>query len=631
MCGIVGFWNPEGVSPSLLTHIEPEHLVRSLNHRGPSSEHHAVFKNSKGLPKAMLGTARLAIIGLENGEQPIASPCGRWFVSMNGEIYNHNTLRRECIGNDHTPLNDSDTSVVAALLSFLPLDRVIDRLRGMFALAIYDTRTDYIRLYRDRVGQKPLYWTKIADTIVWSSELRTLESVRKNSNVRMRLNDSAISNLLSFEYIPAPLTIWEDIHKLQPGQYLHFGPETSPSTVFYWNLTGQSTITGSSRLHWEQSIQMALRSATQLRTEADVEVGTLLSSGIDSTTITSLASSIHPSIKSFSIAIDADGFSEQMEIEDNILHLQKAHNIDSKILRFNEEDFRYTLEQVLEHMDEPLADSSLIVTWFLFEQIKKQGLNCVLSGDGADEIFGGYPTYRAAQLLQMRSRFPNLGLRSKLSPLVQRIPSSTKGITWEMMLKRFCSINQDGSLPWWKEHQLWMGAWDPKELLHSENIWDVTESWANLATSDRVGNAMFLDHRMYLSEGVLAKVDRASMAHGVEVRSPFLDHHIIDLVNQVPLKFKINRFGDKQILRSLFPELPKHIRHRKKKGFGSPTAQWMMNARQSTFKNLPERVESWIPPKTLKKYIKEHKEGSHNHRRQLWSALILGEWLERHH
>lgn len=630
MCGIVGWWNPNGVATELRPFLYGAALVNQLAHRGPSSQAHKILTNEEDTQTCMLGTARLAIVGKHHGSQPVQSPCGRWWVSMNGEIYNHPTLRRECKGNGVEPGNDSDTAVVAALLSFLPLSCVLERLRGMFALAIFDTHLQEVHLLRDRAGQKPLYWMELPDkTLMWSSEVRVLEKLRRDAGLRLTYNPTAIAQLLCFEYVPAPLTMWKEIQKLQPAQHLH--QQVSDRNIrFFWDFPQQTLETGSSRLHWEESLYLALRSATQLRLQADVEVGSLLSGGIDSTTITALASELHPNIRSFSVGIDAPGFSEQSAILENQQTLQTSNALNSTLWTFTRDDFERTLDAVFEHMDEPLADSSLIVTWFLFEQIQKLGVQCVLSGDGADELFAGYPTYQAAHWMQRAPRLPRLGLRATLAPFIQRIPANPNGVSWEEMLKRWTTVNTDRRKPWWKEHQLWMGAWFPSDIQHANGIWDIAEFWSAHCQSDRVGNALFLDQRLYLAEGVLTKVDRASMAHGIEVRSPFLDHHIVELTSQIPLAFKLNMRGNKQILRGLLDSLPKTVQNRKKKGFGSPVAQWMLSKYTRKLDTLPGQLSHWISPTVLNRCILEHREGSHNHRRRLWSAICLSEWMTRH-
>ena len=606
MCGITGFYSPKGRQ-----NIALAEMVQSLAHRGPDAQESKVFHQGER-PVAGLATARLSIVGLDNGGQPVSDPTGRWWVSLNGEIYNHQTLRREAIGNDVHPENDSDTAVIAALLSFLPIERVLDRLRGMFGLAIYDKETHRIWLYRDRMGVKPLYWIRDTDgTLFWSSELRALKELHSH-----QVNALAVQHLLCFEYIPAPLTIWEGLQKLQPSMVLS-QQGTEHSLEPYWQFPVQNPDSGGSIIHWQKSLRMALESATQLRLQADVPVGTMLSGGIDSATITYLASLKQPNIHSFSVIIEEDGFTEEDAIRQNL----EALPVTPHLHHFRKDDFLENYEKIKAHLDEPLADSSLLVTWFLFSKIQEFGIRCVLSGDGADEVFGGYPTHLAHQFLPDGFRIP-CTLRKKL----KYIPSSTKGVSWDYMLKRFADSHQP---EWWKRHQLWNGAWFPWEVNGTEDLWSIAQNHAQHAGSDKAGRALFLDQRLYMAEGVLSKVDRASMAHGVEVRSPFLDQYIISMAADIPMEHKINRHGGKQILRSLLPDFPVKMQRRKKKGFGSPIGTWLRTDFAHLLDNLPEALEAWIEPAVLQRTIQEHLSGKTDHRRRLWTAIMLRDFLEQ--
>ena len=606
MCGITGFYSPNGLSFHRLPH-----MVSSLKHRGPDAENFRLFTQSQR-HLAGLGTARLSIVGRENGEQPVSCPTGRWWVCLNGEIYNHQALRREAVGNGVEPLNDSDTAVISALLSFLPLEKVIERLRGMFALAIYDKQEHQVWLFRDRMGVKPLYWTQDQDgTLYWASEVRALSGLHSH-----QINDLAVQHLLCFEYIPSPLSIWKNVHKLQPAHFLH-QKQREITQQEYWDFPIQNPEAGGSKLHWQKSLRLALDSATRLRLQADVPVGTLLSGGIDSATITAIASQKQRNIHSFSVAIEEEGFNERSAIEENLQHF----SVQSQIFSFSKKHFLPIFEKMTKHLDEPLADSSLLVTWFLFQQIRRKGLKCVLSGDGADEIFAGYPTYLAHKYLPSHFQFPTI-----LQPLLHKLPSSTQGVSWDYMLKRFAQSHEDS---WWKNHQLWSGAWFPSEVSSQEQLWNIANFWSQKAGTDRTGRAMFLDQRLYLAEGVLSKVDRASMAHGVEVRSPFLDHHIVSLASDIPMALKLNHRGGKQILRSLLPNLSPNTQKRKKKGFGSPIALWLQQDDADLCSKLPEKLSTWINPTLMKKTIAEHKSGKIDHRRRLWSAIILERWLSR--
>ena len=637
MCGITGFWSPSNPHflsvPNSVSSDQLTKMVMQLKHRGPDQQEQILFQNQpfqKQYGSVGMGTARLAIVGLDGG-QPISSPDQQWWVSMNGEIYNHPTLRRECIANGVTPLDNSDTAVVAALLQWLPLEHVIDRLRGMFALAIYHKNAHNLWLFRDRMGQKPLYWMQYQHGILWSSELRVLQPFSKKE-----LNPNAIAHLLCSEYVPAPLTVYQDIHKLPPATQLH---ANTLESSHYWQFPVQTTVRSGDFEHWRKSLHLALHSATRLRLQADVEVGTLLSGGIDSTTITHLAQSCQPNIQSFSVSIPQQGFDEKEAIQENI----QSWHLQNHLFSFQVADISQTFEKITNHMDEPLADTSLLPTWHLFQEIQQRGIKCVLSGDGADELFAGYPTYQ----LHHHPRLLNalLQYKSPIQKMLQRLPSNFQGVSWDFMLKRLLqSQDQLSNLPfqkehpfrkypWWQQHQLWMGAWFPNDLPFEHQFWDIASQWVKDLPPhvSNVGQALFLDQRMYLAEGVLSKVDRASMAHGVEVRSPFLDHRMVELAADIPMPLKLHRNQNKYLLRHLLPELSTSIQHRPKKGFGAPVAQWLQKEGSDYLKDLPSQLDGWINPRLLKQYIVEHQSGRQNHRRQLWAALCLSEWLKKHH
>lgn len=610
MCGIVGAYRHK-LPPSI--HIDD--MLRSLSHRGPDDEVGlSLFHNN--IPFCQLGATRLSIIDPLSGMQPISDPSNRFWVVMNGEIYNHNTLRRECIGNGHVPLNGSDTAVVATLCSFLPIPQVLERLRGMFAIAITDTLTGELYLVRDRMGVKPLYWATDSQGITfWASEARAL---LKQPSIKKEANLKAYEHFLLFEYVPSPWTMWKDIHKLQPGHYLHIKDEKT-QMVQWWRPPQIVHSTGGSYEYWKKSLYYGLRLATNLRAQADVEVGTLLSGGIDSATITALAAQEHPRIRSFSLSMPVQGFDEAQQAKETAEHLQLTHHTQS----LNFEEYPSLLSEIFNHMDEPLADSSLIPMWGLMKCIKEQGLKCVLSGDGADESFMGYPTYLAHNYRRVAR---------PLNPFVKHLsalrPTRYSGLTSDYMLQRYGEISEPN---WARRHQLWMGAWLPEEIKLKTEFWAITDQWSKTAGNDKVGRAMYLDQRMYLAECVLTKVDRSSMANGVEVRSPFMDHHIVELASQMPKYTKWHRGRNKRIIRDLCQSsLPTNVQTRKKKGFGSPIAIYLQTAGKHWLDDLAERCEDWIPPSIMKKSIDEHLSKKRDHRRRLWSAICLSQWKQRY-
>jgi len=273
-------------------------------------------------------------------------------------------------------------------------------------------------------------------------------------------------------------------------------------------------------------------------------------------------------------------------------------------------------------MDEPLADSSLIATWRLFELVSEAGLKAVLSGDGADESFAGYPTYLAHRLAPLAAPF-----HGALGSLTARLPVGRAGVSPDYMARRFVA---GLGLPWARRHQVWMGAWLPEEIGAGEEIWSVVDAHAAAAQgTDAVSRALYLDQRMYLSDGVLVKVDRASMAHGVEVRSPFLDHSIVELAASMSRAMKLSGTHSKRVLKEVARELlPPEVVDRRKQGFGTPVGPWLAGPCQGLLDGLPEAMDDLVPGDTLRRTITEHKAGTADHRRRLWSALILARWRQ---
>ena len=277
-----------------------------------------------------------------------------------------------------------------------------------------------------------------------------------------------------------------------------------------------------------------------------------------------------------------------------------------------------------DHMDEPLADSSLLPTFHLMSTVQQNGLTCALSGDGADESLAGYPTYVAQQLVPWLKP-----TRSLLSQLISRLPVQHNGVSHDYMAKRFLQCIEQN---WWRRHQLWMGAWLPEELHAEESVWDISHFWATEAKEKGLLGAMYLDQRMYLSECVLVKVDRASMAYGVEVRSPFLDHRLVELMASLPINTKISKLRNKRILRDITREhLPAATRNRRKKGFGSPVGAWLLGELRHLLHDLPTSLEQWVPKEQMQQVINDHLHKKTDNRRRLWTAMCLQGWLQKHH
>lgn len=610
MCGLAGVFRPQGIDPRPVPA-----MVASLHHRGPDEGRVQVIGPADA-PFASLGARRLAILDLDHGQQPVADDSGRFVVSMNGEIFNHRSLHKQLEAGGHRFIGHGDTEILAALLASNPRapGRSLAQTHGQLAAAIVDSVQRRLLLVRDRMGQKPLYWTQLPDgTVAWASELRAL---RQHPDVALEVDRRALHAVLLWEYVPTPWSAWRGIHKLEPGTMLVVD-DAGLRTERWWTPPVPQPGREGSLSRWSESLRNALQLATVQRLDADVEVGLLLSGGIDSSTVGALAQNraTRP-LRSFSISVDAPGFDEGAPARRVAAFLGTEH----RSARLSADDLPRLLDAVTAHMDEPLADSSLIATWRLMELVRDAGLKAVLSGDGADESFAGYPTSLAHRLAPLAS--PG---RAALARVVDRLPVSLEGVSRDYMARRFV----DGlDRPWARRHQVWMGAWLPEELTLAPDQFDIVDAHAAAAAhTDVVSRALYLDQRLYLSDGVLVKVDRASMAHGVEVRSPFLDHSIVELAASMTRGMKLSGRQGKRVLKEVAQALlPPEIVHRKKQGFGTPVGPWLRGPARGLLDGLPEAVDDLVPGDLLRRCIQEHVDGAADHRRRLWSALMIARW-----
>ena len=611
MCGIAGLFRAAGLAAGPL----PE-LLRRLAHRGPDGQGERVFSDPSGRPYAAIGARRLAIVDPSGGEQPMSDHEQRYWIVLNGEIYNHHQIRKEMASNDYPYRTVSDTEVVASLLSMLPTDRALSRMDGMFALAIVDTVERRLTLVRDRVGVKPLYWAKTEDGgLAFASELGALRAV---PGLRWRPNREALQASLLFEYIPTPLTPWMDVFKLEPGTLLEVD-EAGVRTRRWWTPPVPVSGDGGNLERWARSVYGAVQVAVMHRMLADVEVGYLLSGGLDSSFVTALAAArSRGPVKSFAIAVDAPGLDEGGAARAAAAGIGTEH----REARLVASDLPRLLGEIRQHMDEPIADSSLVPTLRLMELVSESGLRCVMSGDGADEAFAGYPTCRAHQLAPLAT--PASGL---LRRLTRHLPTRSEGVTADYMARRF---TLGLGLPWARRHQIWMGAWLPEEL----DIGDESAVWAQVDAhalaaehADPASRALYLDSRLYMSDGVLVKMDRASMAHGIEVRSPFLDRSVVELAASIPIGHKLHGRDTKHVLRvAAKGTVPDDVLRRAKHGFGAPVGPWLRGPNKDLLNGVEDTLSDLIPPAQWRRVVAEHMAGQEDHRRRLWSAVILANW-----
>ena len=627
MCGITGLFRPAGLVGSV-SHIDRTvgAMTVALSHRGPDQAWtKQVSAVDPEVPIAALGVRRLAIVDVRGGVQPAVDASGRWSVCLNGEVYNHGRIRQELQAEGVPFVGEGDAEAVAQLIARVGVDTALDRLVGQFALSIVDRHTRQLWLVRDRMGQKPLYWTHTADgTLAWASEPRALRPV---PGIDWHQSLTAARALLLWEYIPSPLTAWSAIHKLPPGGRLHMAG--GPPVVDRWYVPPVPIAgRGGNHERWAKSVRGSVQVAVLQRLRADVEVGGLLSGGLDSTFICALAQQALPRpLQSFGVSIRAPGFDEGPHSRAAAASIGSFH----RQVPLDTDDLDELAHDVFAHMDEPLADSSLLPTWHLMRSVEAAGLKCVVSGDGADELFGGYPTVLAHGLV------PTLRPLGRVArALLGRRRHREGGVTRDYMARRLLA---GLDLPFALRHQAWMGAWLPDELGQTHDLETFVSSEAGPSEGAVDGcRALHLDQRLYLADGVLVKVDRASMAHGVEVRSPFLDHRVVELAADIGLLHKVappgpralrrgGVFQGKRVLKTAAAELvPTETLRRPKQGFGAPVGPWLRRTPRAQLDTLVDQVADVVEPGRLRKVIDEHQSGAADHRRRLWSVRVLAAW-----
>lgn len=612
MCGITGIFRFR--SPPDTARLEE--MRDALAARGPDDGHSVRFREGG------LGVRRLAIMDPEAGRQPLADGSGRYWVALNGEIYNHPSLRREYAARGVRFRTGCDTEVVAEVVAALGFRRALDRFEGMFVLAVYDRVERVLWLARDRMGEKPLYYTSLSDgTFLFGSELKAL--LRHPGLVR-RVDPGAVGRYLLFEYIPTPRTIYEGVFRLPPGDLLRVGAHGVRRET-WWSLPLPEPGSGGrgAMARWARSLTGAFQVSVFARHVSDVPVGYVLSGGVDSASVLSLAARRYgegPHLHTFTLTFGEQSFDESRAARETAGHFQTDH----QEIPFGPDELRETLADLGQRLDEPLGDSSLPATWWLYRHVAQAGFKVVLSGDGGDELLAGYPTYLAHRLAGA-----GRVIAPAARPVVRRLPVSYENVSLDYQARRFL---EGLSHPLARRNQIWLGACLPQELPPPlrRGVWDEVDAHARPSAGlPAVCRAMALDQRLYLGDGVLVKVDRASQAHGVEVRTPFLDYRFVELAASVPVGFKLRGRTSKAVWKQATRTwLPAAVLNRPKKGFGTPVGPWLRGPLAPLLRGLEEVLEPWLPPEQVRGWIREHRQGRADHRRRLWSGLVLARWLQ---
>jgi asparagine synthase (glutamine-hydrolysing) len=609
MCGICGIATTRGA-------VDPERLAgmsATLLHRGPDSEG-TYLDGPVGL-----GARRLAIIDLSGGDQPIANEDGSVVVVQNGEIYNYRELLRELERAGHTFRTRCDTEVlVHGYEEWGP--RLWERLRGMFAVAIWEVRAQRLVLARDRFGIKPLYYRDVDGELSFASELDALP--------QGELDLDALEGFLAFNVVPAPFSIFKEIRKLLPGHALTW--QNGRVAIERYARTGPlPTRHDEDEAELLEECRARLRDSVRAHLIADVPVGVLLSGGVDSGALAALAAeeSSEP-VRTFSIGFEEASFNE---LDGARLVAERYGTVHRELtLR---PDAALLLPALAEAFDEPFADSSSLPT-YLVSKLAAEDVKVALSGEGGDELFGGYYTY-VADL--MAERFGPLAARAR--PLVELLPSSNKRVSFDYKLKKFARASH---LPPLERHHTYKEIFTADvraELTGRRSAFDpligYRERFAETEGSELLTRLQDVDFGLYLVDDLLTKTDRASMAWSLEARVPFMDTVVSNFAFSLPVRHKVRGFSKKRLLRkAMEPLLPREVVHGKKRGFSIPAAAWLRGelepfARETLSADTLRR-QGYLQHAAVTRLLDEHVSGRQDLSRQLWGLLAFTLWYERH-
>jgi|Deesub1362B_J571_1020462.scaffolds.fasta_scaffold00002_795 asparagine synthase (glutamine-hydrolysing) len=620
MCGICGIYGFSSLP--LESREEVQRMNQSLRHRGPDDEGY-YFDH-----QVALGMRRLSIIDLITGHQPIANEDETIWVILNGEIYNFRELRDSLIKKGHYFQTKSDTEVIVHLYEEKGID-FVEELNGMFALALWDKTKKIFLLLRDRVGIKPLHYTFYKDRLYFASEIKAI----LQTNFPREMDVEALHQYFTFEYIPAPRTIFKNLYKLLPGHCLII-QNNSWRIEKYWDITyNDSHLSSEEPTIITKAIRERLQESVQKRLVSDVPLGVFLSGGLDSSSVTAFMSQlVKEPIKTFSIGFEEESFNE-LEYARLVARKFKTDHHEF-IVRSNQ--VRELVPQLIKFLDEPLADASVIPT-YIISRLAREFVTVALAGDGGDELFAGYDTYKAYKIAKFYRQLPAFLRNSIIKNIVKVLPASKKRLSFEFKAKKFISgIDYPPEVA----NYIWWGAYNPEirqQLLAGshpspEDPYSPVYYHLNSCRApDELTRLTYLDLKLYLQDDLLVKVDRMSMANSLEIRVPFLDHEFVEFVEQIPSSLKLKGLTTKYILKkAMAPLLPREILSRRKIGFDIPLGAWIKTELKDfvldTLSSEALKKHGLFNQKFINKILSEHLDGKHNHRQLLWPLIIFQFW-----
>jgi len=634
MCGICGILN---LALEPVAHRERiEAMSARLEHRGPDS--HGKFE----LPHLALAIRRLSIIDLETGDQPLTNETGEVTLVFNGEIYNYRELRAQLLDRGHRFKTHADGEVIAHLYEEQGPD-FVGELNGMFAIALWDDRAKRLILARDRAGEKPLYYWRGDRTLVFGSEIKALFEY---PGISRQIDAEALAQYFFYGYFPAPRSVYAAIQKL-PAAHRMVVERGEIRIDAYWRLQNYLRRPGLPPVSsgWEEralaeALRVRLRQAAISRLVSDVPLGVFLSGGIDSSTLVATMSELTPgNVNTFSVAFPQRSFNEEPYANLVARRFRTHHHV----LAADESTLREGLDVLADHLDEPVADPAVIPT-YLLSRFARNHIKVALSGEGSDELFGGYPTYMGAQLAEYYLRLPRFLRRQFFDRLKRFLPVSSTAVPKGLFLRRFLTHAERDPA---ERHQIWFGMFSPAEL---DQLFTPEWKGPSPASSviflplervlegarfdDTLAEMLYLDFRMYLEDNLLVKIDRASMACSLELRTPYLDHRLVEFAAALPASLKVRHFGLKYLLKKAVEKwLPHEVVYRQKRGFSVPIASWMRRGLKplldETLAEEKLKRDGLFNAAFVRRLLAEHWSGRADHRKTLWTLLCFQLWYDR--
>jgi len=615
VCGIYGILRPRGEVRAAL-----QKMQAGVAHRGPDGA------GLEHLDGAVLGHQRLSIIDLsEAGAQPMWDVRRQACITFNGEIYNYRELRQECVKRGMEFRSASDTEVILNLY-LLDGERAFARLNGIFAFALVDARKGDAFLVRDPAGIKPLYYGQAACGIAFASELGALLS---SGLFPLDVDRAALQTYMQLDFVPSPMSIVSGVRKLPGAMLLRVSPDGTQETRTFTAVPDEEIPAAPNAQADVFRFSALMQQVVERQMVADVPVGVFLSGGIDSSIVAQMATEAAGRVSTFSIAFDEPSFDERPHFETVARAIGSDHHTET--LRAS------TMLELVPRMasvvSEPLADGSIFPTYFL-SRFTRQHVKVALSGDGADELFGGYPTHRLWRAGRTAALLPRPMRRALSNGAHKLLHVSHENLSLDFRIKKFLEgLDRDPLV----QNERWLASFQPEEAAITAGSFDaeaqrrLVESFhaAAARTSRPLERILRLDRRFYLQDGVLVKTDRASMASSLEVRTPFLDNAMIAFANGLPADRKKSKWLLRQYARQIFPE---SIWKRPKKGFGAPLARWFRSELRPLVRDVlaPSRIDrdGFFRSHAIMKLIEEHESGLRDHRKKIFNVLMFTMWYE---